>query len=148
VLECENAVALREAGVTQPILLLEGIFSARDARAVAEHRLTTVIHCLEQLDMLVRGGKIEAPLSICLKLNTGMNRLGFTAANLHRAWAILHELPQIDVTLMTHFAEADGERGIDWQRARFDSLAGDWAGPRCLANSAAITRHPETHADW
>ena len=49
-LECENALALREAGVTQPILLLEGIFSARDARAVAEYRLTTVVHCLEQLE--------------------------------------------------------------------------------------------------
>ena len=46
-LECENALALREAGITQPLLLLEGIFNSRDARAVVEHGLTTVIHCPE-----------------------------------------------------------------------------------------------------
>ena len=79
VLECENAVALREAGVTQPILLLEGIFSARDARAVAEYRLTTVIHCLEQLELLLASVASDAPLAIYLKLNTGMNRLGLNA---------------------------------------------------------------------
>lgn len=147
-LEAENAVALREAGVTQPILLLEGVFSARDMRAVREHRLTTVVHCQEQLDLLLRSGPLDVPLSICLKLNTGMNRLGFTAQTLPAAWQALQQLPQAEITLMTHFAEADAARGIDWQMARFNGLAGDWAGPRCLANSAAILRYPAAHADW
>jgi len=148
VLECENAVALREAGVTQPILLLEGIFSARDVRAVIAHRLTTVVHCLEQLEMLVRAGRFDAPVAICLKLNTGMNRLGFTAPTLAKAWETLRQIPQIDVTLMTHFAEADGERGVAGQLERFRTLAGDWRGPVSLANSAAILRHPQAHGDW
>ena len=52
-LETENAVALREAGAHQPILLLEGIFSARDARAVHAYQLSTVVHCHEQLDLLL-----------------------------------------------------------------------------------------------
>ncbi len=147
-LECENALALREAGVTQPILLLEGVFSSRDVRAVVEHRLTTVIHCPEQLEMLVRGGRFDAPIGICLKLNTGMNRLGFTAATLPKALETLRQLPQVELTLMTHFAEADGERGVAWQLERFKTLAGDWRGPVCLANSAAILRHPQTHGDW
>ncbi|MGE5471821.1 MAG: alanine racemase [Bacteroidota bacterium] len=147
-LETENAVALREAGITQPILLLEGVFSPRDVRAVVAHRLTTVIHCQDQLDMLLRSGCSGEPLSICLKLNTGMNRLGFTARTLPAAWQALRQLPQAEITLMTHFAEADGERSIAWQLARFNTLAGDWRGPRCLANSAAILRHPESHADW
>uniref|UniRef100_Q47EJ9 Alanine racemase n=1 Tax=Dechloromonas aromatica (strain RCB) TaxID=159087 RepID=Q47EJ9_DECAR len=147
-LECENAVALREAGVTQPILMLEGIFSARDVRAVIEYRLTSVIHCLEQLELLVRNGRFDTPISVCLKLNTGMNRLGFTAATLPRAWEILQQLPQVDVTLMTHFADADGERGVTWQLERFHDLAGDWAGPVSLGNSAAILSHPKAHGDW
>ena len=147
-LECENAVALREAGVTQPILLLEGIFNARDVRAVIEHRLTTVIHCQEQLELLVRGGRFDVPVSVCLKLNTGMNRLGFTAGSLAKARETLAQLPQLDLTLMTHFAEADGERGVAWQLERFHAMAGDWQGPVCLANSAAILRHPQTHGDW
>ncbi|MBS1157949.1 MAG: Alanine racemase region [Proteobacteria bacterium] len=147
-LETENAVALREAGITQPILLLEGVFSARDMRAVLEHRLTTVIHCREQLELLLRSASPEQPLSICLKLNSGMNRLGFTAPTLPAAWAGLRQLPQAEVTLMTHFAEADGECGVAWQLERFAALAGDWQGPRCLANSAAILRYPAAHADW
>jgi len=146
-LECENAVALREAGITQPILLLEGIFSARDARAVVEHRLTTVVHCLEQLELLVRNAHFSAPVAVCLKLNTGMNRLGFTAQTLPKALDILRQLP-VDITLMTHFAEADGERGVAWQMERFRAIAGDWRGPVSLGNSAAILRHPEAHGDW
>ncbi|PKO88384.1 MAG: alanine racemase [Betaproteobacteria bacterium HGW-Betaproteobacteria-12] len=148
VLECENAVALRQGGVTQPILLLEGIFSPADVAAVVEHRLTTVVHCHEQLDWLLRGSRHDTPLSLCLKLNTGMNRLGFTAATLPLARELLRRMPQAEITLMTHFAEADGESGVDWQLERFRALAGDWRGPCSLANSAAILRHPQTHADW
>lgn len=148
VLECENAAALREAGITQPILLLEGIFSARDARAVGEYGLTTVVHCLEQLALLLDSVKPGIPLAICLKLNTGMNRLGLNAVDLRRAREILAPLPNVDLTLMTHFAEADGERGVAEQLARFREMAGDWQGPVSLANSAAILRHPQTHGDW
>ena len=147
VLECENAIALREAGVTQPILLLEGIFSARDARAVAEFRLTTVVHCLEQLELLLASVAGDAPLAIYLKLNTGMNRLGLTAVDLKKTREMLAGRKDAELTLMTHFAEADG-RGIDEQMARFSALRGDWSGPVSLANSAALLRYPSTHADW
>ncbi len=148
VLECENAVALREAGITQPILLLEGIFSARDARAVAEFGLTTVVHCLEQLALLLDSIPPGAALDICLKLNTGMNRLGLGAVDLVQAREILARVPNVELTLMTHFAEADGERGVAEQLARFGEMAGDWQGAISLANSAAILRHPQTHGDW
>lgn len=147
-LETENAIALREAGITQPILLLEGIFSARDARAVAEYGLTTVIHCAEQVKMQILTVNREKPLKIYLKLNTGMNRLGFTATELPAVLQTLQQLPHAEITLMSHFAEADGQRGIAWQEERFRSMCGSWQGPVSLANSAAILRHPTSHADW
>lgn len=147
-LETENAVALREAGVTQPILLLEGFFSSRDLRAIIEHRITTAIHCHEQLDMLLASARADVPMAINLKLNTGMNRLGFTADNLPLALSKLAGHPQIAVTLMTHFAEADGARGVQWQLERFKALAGDWRGPTSLGNSAAIIDHANAHGDW
>lgn len=147
-LECENAVALREAGIRQPILLLEGVFSSRDVRAVVEHQITTVIHGPEQLDLLLKTAPADAALAVCLKLNTGMNRLGFTAADLPAALARLRERPQIAITLMTHFAEADGARGVAEQLSRFEAMRGEWSGPVTLANSAAILRHPQTHCDW
>lgn len=147
-LETENAVALREAGVRQPILLLEGIFSTRDARAVVEHDLTTVIHCTEQLHMLLHAVHPEQRVAIYLKLNTGMNRLGFTAAQLPAAREALARLPRAAVTLMTHFAEADGGRGIADQLAAFQAMRATWQGQVSLANSAAILDFPQTHADW
>ncbi len=147
-LETENAVALREAGITQPILLLEGIFSSRDVRAIAAHGIASVVHCVEQLEMIAGSVPAGTPLDLFIKLNTGMNRLGLTAVNLPRAKELLAGLPQARVTLMTHFAEADGERGIDWQLARFAQLTAGWAAPRCVANSAAIIRHPATHTEW
>lgn len=147
-LECENAVALREAGVRQPILLLEGIFSAADARLVVEHGLHSAVHCCEQIDMLAEHARPDRPLSIYLKLNSGMNRLGFDAANLSEAWQRLQAIPAVNLTLMTHFAEADGARGVIWQLERFQALAGDWHGPVSLGNSAAILRHPLAHGDW
>ncbi len=147
-LEVENAMALRQAGITQPILLLEGIFSEPDVRTVAEYDLTSVVHCPEQLAMLLQGWPVGKPLRVYLKLNTGMNRLGFTPDQLPAARAALADLPQVDLTLMTHFADADGARGIAGQMLLFKRMAGDWAGKVSLANSAAIFDFQEAHADW
>ncbi len=147
-LECENAVALREARVTQPILLLEGVFSQRDVRAVVEYQLTTVIHCLEQLELLLKTMPLDASIQIYLKLNTGMNRLGFDSASLAKAKIQLAAFPNIQIVMMTHFAEADGERGVAWQQERYSAMVRGWAGQASMANSAAIIRHPSTHADW
>ena len=147
-LECENALALRDNGITQSILLLEGVFSARDVRAVVEHRLNTVIHCPEQLEMLLGESRHSDPIAVCLKLNTGMNRLGFNADTLATAIAKLKQRPNASITLMSHFAEADSARGIDWQLENFRCMAGAWSGPVSLANSAAILRHPASHRDW
>ena len=147
-LECENAVLLREHGVRQPILLLEGIFGETDARRVVDYGLHSAVHCREQIEMLAAHARADRPLSLYLKINSGMNRLGFDAATLPQAWESLKKIPALNLTLMTHFAEADGARGVLWQLERFKALAGDWHGPVSLGNSAAILRHPLAHGDW
>ncbi|MDQ5905619.1 MAG: alanine racemase [Pseudomonadota bacterium] len=151
-LDLEEAVTLREAGIRQPILLLEGFFTAEDLELVAEHRLSVVVHRLEQLQILRQVG-LPVRVPVYVKLNTGMNRLGFRPESLG---ALREELAKSqavgDITLMTHFAEADGDRlsgrGIDWQLQAFAAMAGEWRGPVSLANSAAILRHPKTARDW
>jgi alanine racemase len=155
-LDLAEAIALREAGIRQPILLLEGFFETADVLLCAEYRLTPVVHCIDQLAML-RAAALTVRLPIYLKLNTGMNRLGITAA---QQPAVQRELAASStvgaITLMTHFAEADGERGIGWQLARFSEIASGWTGadslagtfPISLANSAAIFRYPQTACDW
>ncbi len=147
-LDLEAAVALRDAGFRQPILLLEGFFDADDLTACAEYSLIPTVHRLEQLQM-IRAAALPLRLPIYLKLNTGMNRLGFTPAQLP---AVKQELAVSSaigmVTLMSHFAEADGGRGIAWQMERFAQMSAGWNCPVSLANSAAILRHPQTAHDW
>jgi alanine racemase len=86
---------------------------------------------------------------VLLKLNSGMNRLGFDAAAFPAALQAARDNPHIaSIMLMTHFADADDGRGVDWQLRRFTQMARGAELPRALANSAAILRHPHTHADW
>ena len=75
-IETENAVRLRELGWTKPILLLEGIFDCDDVALLAEHGFNSSVHCLEQIKML-EYTRLIAPIDVHLKMNTGMNRLGF-----------------------------------------------------------------------
>lgn len=151
-LDLGDAVTLRNAGFRQPILLLEGIFDPDDVTVCAEHGLIPVIHRVEQLGM-IRAAALPLRLPIYLKFNTGMNRLGFTPDQLP---AVKRELAAFravgTVTLMTHFADADGERGIEFQLQRFEQMRQDWCGASpvgiSLANSAAILRYPQTACDW
>jgi alanine racemase len=147
-LDLDEAVQLREGGFRKPILLLEGAFEVADLVQMAEYDLTPVIHHADQVAMIVGAG-LPARMPVYLKANTGMNRLGLTAEQWPAALSTLRACPQIGtVTLMTHFADADGERGIDWQMARFEKLCADSALPRSLSNSAALLRYPEANADW
>jgi alanine racemase len=147
-LEIENAVRLREAGFRQPIVLLEGFFGEDDLRVVAKHGFGTVVHGLHQVDMLDALAD-SARLDVLLKVNTGMNRLGLSPQDFPAAVSRLRRNPRVgSITLMTHFAAADEPRGVEWQMQAARRLTG-WADiPKSLANSAAILRYPETHADW
>ncbi len=147
-LELEEAVQLRKTGFRQRIVLLGGFFDARELPAVMEHGLTVVAHRVDQvaaLAALPAGGKLE----VLLKVNSGMNRLGLSAAEYAKALEQLRSAPGIaGVTLMTHFANADDARGVAWQLDRLRRLPGRSELPVSFANSAAILRYPETHGDW
>ncbi|MDP2879054.1 MAG: alanine racemase [Sulfuricella sp.] len=148
VLNVDEAMALREAGFNQTILLLEGFFSADELPILAEYRLASVIHCLEQIEMLEMAG-LPVKIEVFLKLNSGMNRLGFRPEALVAALQRLQAARAVGrVTLMTHFACADEAQGVAAQLACFDSLATGLDAPRSLANSAAILRYPQAHGDW
>jgi alanine racemase len=145
----EAAVVLRDAGFRQPILLLEGFFDRHDLAACAKFGLTPAVHRTEELRM-IRDAALPARLPIYLKLNTGMNRLGFLPEEMP---AVRRELAETkpflsSVTLMAHFATADGERGVRWQLERFRRMSEGWNLPVSLANSAAILRYPETASGW
>ena len=147
-LDVGDAVRLREAGFRQTLLLLEGVFTADTMPLLAEYDIATVLHSPHQLAMLDAYPR-RGSLSLWLKINTGMNRLGFAP---HEAPAVMAQLKAHsavrDVTLMTHFASADEAKGVSVQLERFNTLAASFSMPRSLANSAALLRYPATHGDW
>jgi len=147
-LDLNEAVRLREAHVDKPLLLLEGIFQPADLQIVDRYGLTTVVHDLEQILMLERA-RLSSQIAVCLKLNTGLNRLGFAAAEARAAYSRLQAGGKAGtISLMTHFADADGPAGVAGQLARFSEWTAGLQGEASLANSAAVLRYPETHADW
>jgi alanine racemase len=148
-LDFEEAIRLRIAGVQKPLLLLEGFFRAQDIPLLAEYRLTPVIHNAEQLAMLDKA-RFEPSIDAYLKINSGMNRLGFGVDSVRLAWNALQAHPSVaSVTLMTHFGDADGEGGVAAQMQWFGELTREFQAPRSLANSAALLRFAEeTRADW
>ena len=150
-LDLAEAERLRALDWRGPILLLEGAFEARDLELCSRLNLWHVVHNDAQIDWLA-AHKTQAPHRVFLKLNSGMNRLGFRRDAFRSAWARLNALPQVDeISLMTHFADADSERGIAHQVAAFEAAARDLPGERSLSNSAATLRHAaaaNVAADW
>ena len=148
-LDLDEARRVRDLGWRGPVLLLEGVFEARDLELCSRLDLWHTVHCDAQIDMLA-AHKTQVPHRVFLKLNSGMNRLGFPPERFRAAWTRLNALPQVDeISLMTHFSDADGSRGIEPALGAFERAAQDLPGERSLANSAATLRHaPETRADW
>lgn len=147
-LDIQDAVQLREDGYRQTILLLEGAFSADDMALIAQYDLTCVIHAAWQIAML-DGYPGREKLDVWLKVNSGMNRLGFSPQQATLALEQLrHHRAVRDITLMTHFANADEACGIAEPLARFNNFAAPYRVARSLANSAALLRYPEAHGDW
>jgi alanine racemase len=153
VLRVEEATQLRSEGYTHPIVLLEGFFQPEELTEIARLHLRPVIHRTDQADILVNSlakTKLNHRVDLLLKLNTGMNRLGINPKRLPETLATLRAAPHVgSITLMTHFASADADdASVEQQLQRFQEAAQGLNLPASLANSAAILRHPHTHADW
>jgi alanine racemase len=146
-LEIDGAVRLRELGVQGTLLLLEGFFEPSELPVAAAADLAVVVHHEEQVRMLETSGPGK-PLDIFFKINTGMNRLGFALPAVRTMLDRLEESGLArSITLMTHFATADGPEGIEDAMRWFDEATRGIALPRSLANSAAIFSHPRSHGD-
>jgi len=146
----EEALQLRAAGVSKPVLLLEGVFAADELSAVVEHRFELVVHHEEQLDWL-RTLDAGADLIVWLKVNTGMNRLGFAPELALDAWDRLTDMPAVvGQRWMSHFACADEPQhpANTKQETAFRELRAQRPAPGSLANSAALLTRPASHFDW
>lgn len=146
-IELDPALQLRAAGYSKPILLLEGFFDADELRPIAEARIAVVVHSLEQIRML-EDARIDRPLDVHLKINTGMNRLGIAPSETRATCERLSKLTNVgSVCLMTHFAAADEANGIARTLERFQQACAGLPYRKSLANSAGVVRYNEIGGD-
>ncbi|NLZ11593.1 MAG: alanine racemase [Alcaligenaceae bacterium] len=157
-LDLAEAIACREAGWVKPILLLEGFFDAADINLFSQYSLDATVHCQTQLDML-SAVKVNKPVNVFLKLNTGMNRLGFEPDRFRSAWDTVTGLQRSGtvgrIGKMTHFARADEAHDLTHAQIRvFAEATHGLPGPDSMCNSAASLTPaywlslPDTAEQW
>ncbi|MEO5763680.1 MAG: alanine racemase [Casimicrobiaceae bacterium] len=146
-LELDRAVALREHHYTRRILLIEGFFEARELPEIAQRRLAIVIHHDGQLRMLEEASLVR-PLEVFVKVNTGMNRLGFRGAQVADACARLSRSPNVAaLRVMMHLARGEDDDGLAEPLAAFEAACKGLPYPRSIANSAGVIRYAEAGGD-
>jgi alanine racemase len=147
----EEALELREAGIRQPITLLEGFLSAAELAEVDRWGLDVVVHQEAHLALLEHS-RLAHALRVWIKVDTGMHRLGFAPERVPQVLDRLEALPRVryPVGLLSHLACADDLESpvTERQRVLFERLCEGRNGERSLANSAAILRWPATHYEW
>jgi len=150
----EEALELREANIKQPILLLEGNHSADELQIAEQQNLWLMLENHTQLQAIL-DAKLAAPLTVWIKLDTGMHRLGFAPEDAKQVFAQLNNSPNIAQTpvLASHFACADNLDNplTQQQYQHFKQLAESLGEPHLntsLSNSAAILGWPEINDQW
>ncbi|MGB0894907.1 MAG: alanine racemase [Parashewanella sp.] len=147
----QEALMLRNGGISQKLLLLEGVFHAKELPLLVEHKIETVVHHESQLEMLEQA-KLITPVTVWLKLDSGMHRLGFLPDEFHHVYQRLLACDNVakPIHLMTHFACSDEpDNPLTAQQTQlFSSLTTELAGETSLANSAATLYWKQAHGDW
>jgi len=146
-----EAITLREAGIKAPIALLEGVLDREQLEAAAAADLELFVHSPEQLALL-RAAPAGARFKVWLKLDSGMNRLGFKGDAFHEAHATLKTLPSVEqpIRLCTHLASADAPElpTTAEQLMVFAAATRSLPGERSVGSSAALLSFPDSQADW
>jgi alanine racemase len=147
----DEGLTLRRAGVLTRTVLLEGVFDRGQLEAAAVAGFELVVHSPEQVELL-RTAPAGGKFTIWLKLDSGMNRLGFKGAAFEAAHAALCALPavRLPINLFTHLACADTPEydATAAQLAQFASVSAFLPGERCIANSAGMLGFADARADW
>lgn len=148
----EEAIPLREAGYAHPILLLEGIFHPGELEQVRRYRLDLVVHAEWQVAAL-EAAPPGRPLSVWLKVDSGMHRLGFDPDQVSAVYRRLLGCRAVasHIRMMSHLAcadDRDDDASTPAQFAVFDDAVRELAGEQSLANSAGVLGWPGSHRDW
>lgn len=148
----DEGVRLRDSGAadSRSVFLLEGFFDADEFPLLARHRLSPVIHHEQQIVMLATQ-RLKPPLTVCVKLDSGMHRLGFAPDRLPDILARLRACASVgEILVLSHLASADNRDDSATHR-QIETFLAHAAGKGLqlsLANSAGVMAWPESHLDW
>lgn len=147
----DEGIRLRKAGFSQPITVLQGFVCDDELQLIFRHQLDAVIHTPQQVEILKQQSGHEAALSVWLKMDTGMNRLGFKGSDFNAAYQQLATCPIVKqpINLITHFANADDllDDKTLHQIDMFNTAVQGYPGQRSIANSAGIIGWPNVSLD-
>ena len=146
----DEGLALRAAGITNEIVLLEGVFSSEELQLASRANLQLVVHSFEQLELLEQAAGSHNFI-VWLKVDTGMNRLGFRVEDFASAWRRLQRCKcSGTLRLMTHLATAEEPESAATRRQieTFRSLTDALGVERSVANSAGLIGSPQARVDW
>ena len=146
----EEALELRESGITNPMLLLEGIFDPEELPLVDKYRFSIAVATQRQLQWILES-RLQQPIDVFLKIDSGMHRLGIEPEAAAEAFAKLRACPKVkNVVLMTHFASADEPElpTTNRQFERFQKAIEGIDAPSTLSNSAGTLVHSSTHQQF
>ncbi|MFV5384320.1 alanine racemase [Acinetobacter junii] len=147
----EEALEIRRLGYTQPITLIEGVFTEDEMEDVIQQKLECVVHRHEQVEWLIQNKEAynDLGLKVWVKLNSGMNRLGF---KINEIIAVIHQLKSLNFNcvLTMHFANADVDHPLNEQQIQQFLEVKNTCAPilASCCNSAAIYKYPNLHFDY
>lgn len=146
-----EALSLRAGGITKPVLLLEGFFNPADLPTIAAKNFHTAVHSIQQLEALEQA-TLEHPITVWMKLDTGMHRLGVRPEQAEAFYQRLSQCKNVrqPVNIMSHFARADEleSEATAGQMSVFNHFTGNKSGKLSIAASNGILFWPESHLDW
>lgn len=146
----EAGIALKQAGVQKPIVLMLGPWHDAQFKLICQHQFQFVLHHIDQLNFFIKMPPVGHKLTVWLKVNTGMNRLGLTVEQCVRAYQLLKQHPAVNkVYLMSHLGSADQTDcpQVFEQIAAFKDFSDEIDCLKSLANGAAVIHYPQSHYD-
>jgi alanine racemase len=146
-----EALELRQAGITHPILVLEGCFDTQELEDACVNNIWVAVHQASQINMFADCELPPASIHVWLKVDSGMHRAGFALSAVSDAHARLAACPAVaSMTLMSHFARADEptESATDQQIKAFEHATQHLPDARSLSNSAGVLAWPSANRDW
>jgi alanine racemase len=145
-----EAIKVKEAGINTPILLLKGFLNAEELLLANELNLEIVIHNFHQIELLEKT-PLKHKVKVWLKIDTGMNRLGFHTKDAEHAYQRLMTNAKVvkPLNIMTHLSDADDTTSLKSaaQIELFNKITTNFAGPKCIANSGGTFNWPKAHAN-